>query len=270
MSRTIVVTGSTRGIGFGVAAELARRGHNVVVSGRTDQAVEDAARRIQHLGAGTVLGQAADVTEPDDHERLWATAARMFGRVDIWINNAGVAHTTRDIVSMPSDSVAAMVTTNVYGTIYGSQVAARHMLEQGGGQIFNMLGGGSDGSIRPGMGVYGATKRGLDYFTRALTRELADTPVVVAQIRPGMVVTEGMLREARRDMTNFEKHRRVMNILCDEVSTVAPWLVDRILAKPKHGREISRMTTGRVARKFLVSMVQRPRDLFVDKLNPQT
>ena len=55
-----------------------------------------------------------------------------------------------------------------------------------------------------------------------------------------------------------------------DATTVAPWLVVRILGPQKHGREISRMTTGRVARKFLVSMVQRPRDLFVDKLNPRT
>ena len=86
--------------------------------------------------------------------------------VDLWINNAGVAHTTADIVDTDVDDIRTMVTTNMLGTIYGSQVAVRGMAAQPrGGQVFNMLGGGSDGKIRPNMGVYSATKRGLDLFT---------------------------------------------------------------------------------------------------------
>ncbi|WP_433361317.1 SDR family NAD(P)-dependent oxidoreductase [Streptosporangium sp. CA-115845] len=69
------------------------------------------------------------------------------GGVDLWINNADVAHTTLPIIETTPDDVRAMVTTNMLGTVYDTQVAVRGMLAQGGGQVFNILGGGSDGSI---------------------------------------------------------------------------------------------------------------------------
>lgn len=264
--RSIVITGSTRGIGFGLAREFARRGHSVLVSGRTQAAVDSAVQRIRREGSGEVIGLRADVSRFEDHEALWQAAQDAFGVVDIWLNNAGVANTTFDIADVPVDAVQTMVTTNMFGTIYGSKVATRGMLSQGHGQIFNMLGGGSDGSIRRGMGVYGATKRGLDYFTRSLTKELKDTPILVGQVRPGMVVTEGMIREAKADPDNFARFKRVMNILCDEVETVAPFLTDRMLATDRSGTEINWLTTWRVARKFMFSSFSKPRDLFSDKL----
>ena len=125
-----------------------------------------------------------------------------------------------------------MVTTNMLGTVYGSQVAVRGMLAAGGGQVFNVLGGGSDGRIRPGMGVYSATKRGLDSFTRALVKEVTDTGVRIGQIRPGILITEGWLREAAAAPEQVARQRKMLNILCDHVDDVAPYLVERMLGAP--------------------------------------
>ena len=266
--KNFVITGSTKGIGFGLAREFARRGHNVLVSGRTQQAVDAAVQRIEREAKGKVAGKTADVTRFEDHEALWDAAVDAFGGVDVWVNNAGVANTTWDIVDVPTDAVHTMVRTNMFGTMHGSRVAAKRMLAQDHGQIFNMLGGGSDGSIRAGMGVYGATKRGLDYFTRALVKEMKDTAVQVGQIRPGMVVTEGMIREAKQDPENFEKYKRVMNILCDDVETVMPFLADKMLATDKNGAQINWLTTGRITRKFMFASFNK-RDLFSEKLQEQ-
>ena len=162
------------------------------------------------------------------------------GSVDLWINNAGVANTTADIVDTDVDDIRTMVTTNMLGTIYGSQVAVRGMAAQpGGGQLFNMLGGGSDGKIRPNMGVYSSTKRGLDLFTEALVKETKDSGVRVGQVRPGLLITEGWLREAARAPEQVSSQRRILNILCDDVDDVAPYLVDKMLASNKTGDAIA-------------------------------
>jgi short-subunit dehydrogenase len=155
-----------------------------------------------------------------------------------------------------------MVTTNVLGTINGSRVAARGMKAQRAGKLFNMLGGGSDGEYFPGMGIYGTTKRGLDYFTNALVKELADSGVIVGKIRPGMIITEAVVREARADMANFSKSRKLMNKLVDTVETVAPFLVDRILATDRSGSKIRWLTPAKMTRRMLVGLVRERPDQF--------
>lgn len=252
--RKAVITGSTRGIGFALARELLVRGHSVVVSGRTRTAVDEAVARLrpQVTGEAAVHGSVVDVTDAAQVEKVWSAAVEALGGVDLWINNAGVANTTRPIVETTPDDVRTMVTTNMLGTVYGSQVAVRGMLAAGGGQVFNVLGGGSDGRIRPGMGVYSATKRGLDSFTRALAKEVTGTSVRVGQIRPGILITEGWLREAAAAPEQVEKQRKLLNVLCDHVDDVAPYLVERMLASTGNGDAIAWLTTGRMTRKFLV------------------
>lgn len=257
-----VITGSTQGIGRALARCAAAQGHGVVVSGRDPAVVAAAAAQLQSAGSGRVVGIAADVTDPAQVESLWTRAVETLGRVDVWINNAGVAHTTRRIVDVTAADVRTMVTTNMLGTIHGSQVAARGMSAQGGGRIFNILGGGSDGEYFPGMGIYGSTKRGLDYFTRALARELAGTPVLVGRVRPGVIVTEGVIREIKADPAGFARSRRMMNVLCDLPDTVAPYLLERMLAFDKSGGKIAWLSGGKIARRMLMSRIRPREDLF--------
>src|SRR5690349_9698258 len=92
--QTIVVTGSTRGIGRGLAKAFLERGHQVMVSGRTQAAVDQAVRELSAEvpgAAGRVAGSTADVSKPDDIQKLWDAAVARFQRVDLWINNAAVA-----------------------------------------------------------------------------------------------------------------------------------------------------------------------------------
>ena len=252
--RKAVITGSTKGIGFALARELLTRGHSVAVTGRTQEAVDDAVERLRPAATGgaAVHGFTVDVTDAAQVEKLFSAAADAMGGVDLWVNNAGVANTTRPIVETSPEDVRTMVTTNMLGTVYGSQVAVRGMTAAGGGQLFNVLGGGSDGRIRPGMGVYSATKRGLDSFTRALVKEVEGTSVRVGQISPGILITDGWLREAAAAPEQVAKQRKMLNILCDHVDEVAPYLVERMLASTKNGDAIAWLTTGRMTRKFLV------------------
>ena len=248
-----VITGSTKGIGFALSRELVHRGHHVAVSGRSQEAVDEAVGKLTPEAAegARVVGVPTDVTDPTQVQALWDAAADAFGSVDLWVNNAGVAYTMRTIVETTSDEVATMVGTNMLGTINGSQVAVRGMTAAGRGQLFNILGGGSDGSVRPGMGVYSTTKRGLDMFTKALVKEVDGTPVRVGQVRPGILITDGWLREAASHPESVQSQRKMVNILSDHVDDVAPYLVERMLASTKNGDSIAWLTNGRMMKKFL-------------------
>jgi len=258
---TIVITGSTQGIGKGLAREFLRRGHNVVIAGRNAERVSETIAILKRE-PGEVDGQPCDVSLQPQVEALWNLATESFGSVDIWINNAGLARTVWPILDVPQEEIETMVQTNMLGTINGCRVAASGMARQGHGKLFNILGGGSDGEYFPGLGIYGTTKRGLDYFTNALVKELADTPVIVGKIRPGMIITEAVIREARTDPEGFNKSRKMMNNLVDTVETVAPFLVDRILDTDKSGTKIRWLNGGKMAGRMLAGMIRKRPDQF--------
>lgn len=258
---TAVITGSTQGIGRELALEFCRRGANVVIAGRDGERVEQTLAALAPL-AGSAGGQPCDVSRVEQVQSLWDLAQSRFGTVDIWINNAGVARTTRPILEVPQDDMEAMLSTNMLGTINGCRVAAQGMRAQGHGKLFNMLGGGSDGEYFPGFGIYGSTKRGLEYFTRALVKELADTTIVVGGIRPGLVITEAVLREARADREAFEKSRTMVNKLVDTVETVAPFLVERVLACDTNGARIRWLSGGKIAGRMVAGIFRQRPDQF--------
>jgi len=258
---TVVITGSTQGIGRGLAAEFLKRGANVVISGRDEARLNDALAALS-TGGGKLVGLSCDVADSEQVQALWDMAIKQFGAVDIWINNAGLARTVWPILDVPQGEIESMVRTNMMGTINGCRIAASGMKAQGQGKIFNMLGGGSDGEYFPGLGIYGTTKRGLNYFTDALVKELADSNVILAKIRPGMIITEAVIREARAMPEAFEKSRSTMNNLVDTVETVAPFLVDQIMITEKSGSKIRWLTPAKMTGRMLKGLISKRPDQF--------
>ena len=259
-----IITGSTKGIGNALAREALVRGHHVLLSGRSQAGVDAALQGLEPELRQRALGRVVDVSDKAQVANLWDVGMAAWGQVDVWINNAGVAHTTQRIEDFASEDVQRMVHTNMFGTIHGCQVAAAGMRKQGHGRIFNILGGGSDGEYFPGMGIYGSTKRGLDYLTRALVKELKDSAVLVGRVRPGLVVTQGMLREVKADPDNFERSRKFMNILGDKPETVAPYLIDRMLAMKASGGKIAWLSGPKIAKRFALARLRPRPDLFAE------
>jgi NAD(P)-dependent dehydrogenase (short-subunit alcohol dehydrogenase family) len=251
-TQTIVVTGSTRGIGRGLAVEFLKRGHNAVVTGRSRQAVDATVAELQSLGP--VIGQPCDVRSLEANQAVWDAAVARFGRVDVWINNAAIATDHLLLGELPGDQIAATVDTNLTGTIYGTRVALAGMLKQGAGRIYTFEGFGSNDMTSPGLAVYGATKRALTYFTAAVAKEYKNSPVLIGSLSPGMVATDLLVYSSRSsDPAAWAKTKRIMNILGDRVETVTPWLAEQALANRKQGAKIGWLTRGKALRRFLTA-----------------
>jgi NAD(P)-dependent dehydrogenase (short-subunit alcohol dehydrogenase family) len=229
-----------------------------VICGRSPEGVAGATAELgETYGADRVSGQACDVTNLEQVEALWAAAMARFGGVDIWVNNAGLSHPMQPLWELPPERVEAVWRANLLGTYYGSRVAMRGMLAQGQGWIYNVEGFGSTGSLRWGLGAYGTSKAAITYFTRALAAEAKETPVRVASLSPGMVMTELVLGELDKDPERKARSRRILNIVADRAEWVTPWMAEQLLSNDRHGATIRWLTPGRLAWRFLSAPFSR-------------
>jgi NAD(P)-dependent dehydrogenase (short-subunit alcohol dehydrogenase family) len=262
--KTVVITGSTRGIGYGLADAFLNLGCAVTISGRTEASVESARSKLSAKHeADRTFGKCCDVTQIEQVRALWDAALAHFGKIDIWLNNAGINHPRRDFWEHSPERIQSVVNTNLVGAMYGSQVALRGMLNQGFGGVYNMEGLGSDGRRVEGMALYGTTKYGLHYLTDALVAETRGTPVLVGALSPGMVITEMLTSEEVRSEEDWERTKRIFNILADRVEDVAPWMARQVLHNGKTGVRIKWLTRGKITARFLTAPF-RKRDLLAD------
>lgn len=268
-TQTIVITGSTQGLGYGYAQEFLRRGHRVVVSGRTQAAVDAAQSRLAAAGsaeAERVAGAACEVSDLAAVQGLWDFAVQRFGRVDIWLHNAGFARTGARFADNTPAEIDAMLRSNVIGSINAAQVAIAGMRRQGGGKLYLTLGGGgASGRVVPGMTVYSTTKRAVKYLADCLVkerREAKDESILIGTISPGVNITEGMLREMRC-LPGEARARAIkqLNFIGEHVETTTPWIVERILADTRQGNDITWLTGGRLAGRALGMLLGGKRDI---------
>jgi NAD(P)-dependent dehydrogenase (short-subunit alcohol dehydrogenase family) len=255
--RVAVVTGAMHGLGSAIAHALAARGYAVVVAGRDAEGADRAAAAIGAAHGGETLGLGCDVTQVGSVEAAWDAAVARFGQVDAWINNAGLALTGNPLATLPSIDFRTMLEVNMLGTMHGCQIAAAGMRDRGGA-IYNILGAGSDGVPVPGMIGYGTTKRAVQFFTRQFAQEMAGTGVIVGALSPGLVITEGFLREHAHTPAQARAGREaVVNLIGDHPATVADWAARIVATNKRHGRVFNWLTPGKIARRRAAG----PRDI---------
>ncbi len=256
--KVAVVTGSTRGIGFNLARELARRGCAVVVGGRTGAATETAESALAaEFGADRILGVRCNVTVFSQVQALWDAAVARFGRVDIWINNAGISHPPAGVDRIEPEAMRAIVATNVLGAVHGAAVALRGMRAQGSGAIYNLEGLGSDGRRMRGLALYGMTKRGLAYLTDSLADEVKGSGVIVGAIRPGMVMTDLITSQYAGREEEWRRLERMFRILAAPAEEVAPRIAARILTNRRNGARIQSGGMLRIMGRMFAEMFRR-------------
>jgi glucose 1-dehydrogenase len=187
-NKVAIVTGGNSGIGKSVALELAKQGANVVIDYVSHPEATDALEaQISALGVG-VIGVQADVSKLDDLNRLITSAVEHFGRIDIMVNNAGI-ETRTSILDTSEAEYEKVLSINLKSAFFGTQLAARQMIKQGGGgRIINMTSIHEDWPM-PGNIPYCLSKGGMRMLTRTAALELAPHNILVVGVAPGAVAT---------------------------------------------------------------------------------
>jgi glucose 1-dehydrogenase len=186
--KVAVITGGSRGLGFAIAEAYVREGAKVIIASRSLRSVHEAVGKLQVNGA-QVAGQACDVAEIQQVEELADFAVRTFGRIDIWVNNAGLSAPYGPTAHIPTDEFLKVIDTNITGTYNGSVVALRKMSAQKNGKVINLLGRGDTGSV-PLQNAYSSSKIWVRNFTKALAQEYKGSGIEIIGFNPGLVKTE--------------------------------------------------------------------------------
>jgi glucose 1-dehydrogenase len=186
--KVAIVTGGNSGIGKAIALGLARAGANIVIDYiANEQATDDLEKEIVGLG-DKAIGVEADVSKVADLERLVAEAVKAFGRVDIMVNNAGV-ETRTSILDTTEAQYEKVLEINLKSAFFGTQIAAKQMIAQGGGgRIINITSVHEDWPM-PGNTAYCLSKGGMRMLTRTAGVELGPHGVQVVGVGPGAVAT---------------------------------------------------------------------------------
>lgn len=186
--KVAIVTGGNSGIGRAIALGLAKVGASVVVDYIVHpEATAALKREIAALG-DVAIGVEADVSKVADLQRLVDTAVAKFGRVDIMVNNAGV-ETRTSVLNTPESDFDKVLAINLKSAFFGTQIAARQMIKQGGGgRIINITSVHEDWPM-PGNTAYCLAKGGMRMLTRTAGVELAPHGITVVGVGPGAVAT---------------------------------------------------------------------------------
>ncbi|GBF95247.1 chlorophyll(ide) b reductase chloroplastic [Raphidocelis subcapitata] len=230
----VLVTGSSKGVGRALAEEFLRAGDSVVLCARNADAVAAAVEQLgSAYGADRVAGRACNVARAGEVRELAAFAQERFGRIDMWINNAGTnAYKYGPLTESDEDDLSAIVETNVLGVMLCCKEAINVMRAQPrGGHVLNMDGAGADGGATPRFAAYGATKRGLQQLSKSLEAELKLLDIKnvgVHNLSPGMVTTELLMSGADNKASKF-----FINCLAEEPEEVARFLVPRVRRIPQ-------------------------------------
>lgn len=172
--KVVVITGASSGFGRGAALEFASGGASVVLAARRGEALDTVARECEIAG-GTAIPVSVDVSNERDVEQLAETAISRCGRIDVWINNAGVGALGR-FEDIPIDVHEQTIKTDLLGTLYGSYFAYRQFLKQGGGTLINIASELGKTSV-PYYTSYAAAKHGVVGLSDSLRQEVKQNKI---------------------------------------------------------------------------------------------
>lgn len=237
MKKTAIVTGSSRGIGFAIARQLGKDGYNIVMVATGDR--EKNREAIEKLEKENIPVEyvKANVSDSEDRKRIVESAISRFGRIDVLVNNAGVAPVVRaDLLEMTEESFDRVLTINTKSNMFLTQLVAKEMIKQNKiderrGVIVNISSCSAVVSSTP-RGEYCVSKAGISMLTTLYADRLAGEGILVHEVRPGVIKT---------DMTSAVEEK-YDNLIKDGIFPIARW------GKPE---DVANAVSALVSDKFL-------------------
>ena len=255
--KTVVITGSARGLGLNMARFFMEYDYNVVISDLNEENLIKAKESLEkNKIKGNVEYKVCNVTKIEDLRELMKFALEKFITVDIWINNAGVNQPQKAIWELSENEINTVIDVDLKGAIFGSKVAMEEMTKRGSGAIYNIEGYGSNDAHMLGLNMYGTSKRAVTYLTESLASEAEEknTGVIVGKLSPGIMITEFTTHSLVNDsITLSEKTKKVYNILGDTPETVGKFLVDKMVTNTKNNVKINWLTNGKAFMRFMTA-----------------
>ena len=264
--KTVIITGSARGFGYEMIKLFRKANFNTVLCDINEEALKNAKESLEkEEGKGLVLAIKADVTNQEDVSNLIKEVLNNVETIDFFINNAGVNQIDKPIWEVDTPTINRLIDIDLKGTILCSKLIMPIMIKQGHGQIFNVEGYGSNDAVSVGLSIYGTAKRAVTYFTEALANEakVLNTNVLIGKITPGIMITN-FITTSLGDGEKFElpeKTKKVYNILGDYPSTIANYIVPKLIKNKKNNAKIVWLTNFRAFTRFLTAGFKK-RDFF--------
>ena len=232
--KVVVVTGSTRGFGLAAAESMLEAGASVAITGRSQEGIQKALDLLK--AKGRVKGFLLDVREEKQIYELVKDVLKEFGRIDIWVNNAGYSNAGGRMLDMNPRDALELFETNDLGLFQCTQAVMQTMLPRRQGLLVNIYGNGS--FLRPATptGLYGASKAWITSFTRSLAKEVRGSGLQVLGFSPGMLLTDmltnpAVVGESGREM--MKDFGFVLRFLAKPPKSAADGLVKAIASQ--HG-----------------------------------
>lgn len=264
--KTVVITGSARGLGLEMAKVFKKNNFNVVISDLMLDNLESAKKILENIKTTSkVLGINCNVTYKEDLDNLIDVTNKTFGNIDIWINNAGVNQPDKAIWELTKEEIDSVIDVDLKGTIVASKLIMEYMIKQGYGQIYNIEGYGSNDAKMLGLSIYGTSKRAITYFTESLAKEVEtrNLNIQVGKLSPGIMITDFITNAlGNKEKINLpEKTKKVYNILGDYPDVVANFLVNKMITNTKNNAKIDWLPNWKAFIRFATSAFNK-RDFF--------
>jgi len=241
MQKVVVITGSSRGLGYALAKEFSYQKYSVVLNGRNARTLIQTKQDILKDNSSAKISICAcDISKRNCAISIANNVKRKYGKIDYWINNAASCENKRSTLGQFTyKEIDNILNTNMCGMLYGCKAASEIMITQSsGGKIINIDGSGSKGEMIPGFLVYSASKGNIAYIGKFLDSELQHTNVQVHTISPGIMETEFI--------NTIEKTSPLFNAIVQHPDVVAEIMVKQIESVNGRHKHINIYTFSRL------------------------